>query len=683
MPGVRIALIEAGGSRLGLTTKIPGTAFIASTSPQRNWNFETEPVPALNGRKLYWFQGRILGGSGSINGMLYLRGHSLEYDQWAQLGCHGWSFDQVLPYFKKAETNTRGASEWHGDSGPITVKPSRVDLPICEAFLAAAGEAGFPVAGDQCRCRRGLWPLRHQHRQRSAREHRDCLCTTGPAARKSCRLCEKSARADSRVVSETVEFGMTYITGHDRSQQLLLPEAVDDYVGSDNPVRFIDAFVDGLELAAEGFGRVAPKVTGRPAYAPGDLLKLYIYGYLNRVRSSRRLEAETHRNIEVIWLLRHLKPDFKTIADFRRDNRDAFRHVFRQFVLLCRQLDLFGRELLAVDGTRIKAVNNKDRNFTRASLTQFIKAADAKLDDYLQRLDKSDATESTTGGSRVKNLAEKITAIRERRERYKDMLAELDQTGESQISLTDPDSRAMAAHTHVAVGYNAQIAVDGKHKLIVEQQVTNQVVDMGLLTQTAEPAKEVLGVERIAVVADRGYFKIEDIEACEKAGIDPYVPRPQRGPSVRAGLFRKDEFRYDPTSDSFLCPAGQRLHPYSSSLMRGLKKVNYRNSQACRDCPIRSQCTGNQFRSVSRLENEAVLDRMQARIAQRPDILDQRRETVEHPFGSIKQWMNQGAFLMRGLEKVRGEFSLTALAYNLRRILNIVELSKLIAALPA
>jgi transposase/IS5 family transposase len=485
------------------------------------------------------------------------------------------------------------------------------------------------------------------------------------------------------VVWDTVEFGMTYITGYDRSQLLLLPEAVDDYVGSDNPVRFIDAFVDGLDLAAAGFGRVAPKVTGRPPYAPGDLLKLYIYGYLNRVRSSRRLEAETHRNIEVIWLLRHLKPDFKTIADFRRDNRNAFRQVFREFVLLCRQLDLFGRELLAVDGTRIKAVNNKDRNFTRASLTQFLKAADAKLDDYLQRLDKSDATESATGGSRVNNLAEKITAIRERRERYKDMLAELDQTGESQISLTDPDSRAMAAHTHVAVGYNAQIAVDAKHKLIVEQQVTNQVVDMGLLTQTAEPAKEVLGVERIAVVADRGYFKIEDIEACEKAGIDPYVPRPQRGPAVRAGLFRKDEFRYDPTSDSFLCPAGQRLHPYSSSLMRGLKKINYRNSQACRDCAIRSQCTGNQFRSVSRLENEAVLDRMQARIAQRPDILDKRRETVEHPFGSIKQWMNQGAFLMRGLEKVRGEFSLTALAYNLRRVLNIVELPKLIAALPA
>src|SRR6201985_154593 len=368
---------------------------------------------------------------------------------------------------------------------------------------------------------------------------------------------------------------MPHIAGLDRFQLLLLPESLDDYVGPENPVRFIEAFVDGLDLAASGFVRVEPQETGRPAYMPADLLKLYIYGYLNRVRSSRRLEGETHRNIEVIWLLRHLKPDFKTIADFRRDNRDAFRHVFRQFVLLCRQLDLFGRELLAVDGTRIKAVNNKDRNFTRASLTQFIKAADAKLEDYLQRLDKSDATESATGGSRVNNLAEKITAIRERRGGDKDMLAELDQTGESQISLTDPDSRAMAAHTHVAVGYNVQIAVDAKHKLIVEQQGTNQVVDMGLLAQTAEPAKEVLGVERIAVVADRGYFKIEDIEACEKAGIDPYVPRPQRGPAVRAGLFRKDEFRYDPTGDRLSLSRRSASSSLFVFALSGLKKDQF------------------------------------------------------------------------------------------------------------
>src|SRR5271155_5071205 len=279
---------------------------------------------------------------------------------------------------------------------------------------------------------------------------------------------------------------MAHISGFERRQLLLLPEAVDDYVGSDNPVRFIDAFVDGLDLAAAGFGRVEAKATGRPGYAPGDLLKLYIYGYLNRVRSSRRLERECRCNIEVIWLLRTLKPDFKTIADFRRDNRAAFRAVFRQFVLLCRRLDLYGRELLAVDGTRIKAVNNKDRNFTRSSLREFIRRADERLEDYLKRLDEGDVEDG--GGARTKNLAEKIAALSEKRGRYQAMLAQLDRTGEDQISLTDPDSRAMAAHTKVGVGYNIQVAVDAKNKLIVEQAVTNPVVDLGLLTQTAEPA---------------------------------------------------------------------------------------------------------------------------------------------------------------------------------------------------
>ena len=241
---------------------------------------------------------------------------------------------------------------------------------------------------------------------------------------------------------------MTHICGFARSQLLLLPEAIDDYVGADNPVRFIDAFVEGLDLKAAGFERVEARATGRPGYAPGDMLKLYIYGYLNRVRSSRRLEAECHRNIEVIWLLRNLKPDFKTIADFRADNSKAFRAVFRQFVVLCRNLDLFGRELLGVDGTRIKAVNNKDRSFTRNSLEKFIKAVDERLDEYLKRLDEDDATEAGTGGSRTKNLAEKIEALRTKRDRYGTLLNDLERSGDDQISLTDPDSRAMAAYTN-------------------------------------------------------------------------------------------------------------------------------------------------------------------------------------------------------------------------------------------
>jgi transposase/IS5 family transposase len=478
----------------------------------------------------------------------------------------------------------------------------------------------------------------------------------------------------------TLESRMAHIAGFERNQLLLLPEAVDDYVEADNPVRFIDAFVDGLDLTAAGFLRVEARATGRPGYAPGDLLKLYIYGYLNRVRSSRRLEAECRRNLEVIWLLRTLKPDFKTIADFRRDNRGAFKSVFRQFVLLCGRLDLFGRELLAVDGTRIKAVNNKDRNFTRNSLAKFIRAADERLDDYLKRLDEGDVEEDGMGGgARTNNLAQKIAALRDKRGRYAAMLRELERSGETQMSLTDPDSRAMAAHTKVAVGYNVQVAVDAKHKLIVEQAVTNQVVDMGLLTQTVEPARALLEVETIDVVADRGYFKSEDIEACEKAGCVPHVPRPQRGSSVREGLFRKDEFLYDAERDAYVCPAGKLLTPIRQGRLRDLKKIDYGNPKACRACRLRARCT-NDARSVSRLENEDALDRMAERLRARPEILDRRREVVEHPFGSIKQWMHHGAFLMRGLANVRAEFSLTALAYNLRRALNIVGVEAMTAA---
>ena len=475
---------------------------------------------------------------------------------------------------------------------------------------------------------------------------------------------------------------MTHIPGSDRSQLLLLPEVIDDYVAADNPVRFIDAFVDGFDLKAAGFGRVEAKPTGRPGYAPGDLLKLYIYGYLNRVRSSRRLEAECHRNIEVIWLLRTLKPDFKTIADFRSDNRAGFKRIFREFVILCRRLDLFGRELLAVDGTRIKAVNNKDRNFTMGSLQKFIEAADKKLEDYLKRLDAGDAEERATGGSRVKNLVEKIEALKKKRGEYAARLSALEKSGESQVSLTDPDSRAMAAHTKVGVGYNIQIAVDAKHKIIVEQAVSNDVVDMGLLQRTAEPARTILEVEKIDVVADKGYFRTEDIASCEEAGLTPHVPRPQRGPAVKNGFFRKDEFHYDAEQNAYICPAGQALTPIREGKRRALKKVDYGNAKACRACALRPHCTKD-VRAVSRLENEDALDRMAERLKARPEILERRREIVEHPFGSIKQWMNQGAFLMRGLEKVRAEFSLTALAYNLRRALNIIGMEKLMAAVAA
>ncbi len=477
---------------------------------------------------------------------------------------------------------------------------------------------------------------------------------------------------------------MTHISGSDRSQILLLPERVEDYVGEDNPVRFIDAFVDRLDLQVAGFSRVQAEATGRPGYDPADLLKLYIYGYLNRVRSSRRLEVETHRNIEVIWLLRHLKPDFKTIADFRRDNRTAFKQVFREFVLLCRQLDLFGRELLAVDGTKIKAVNSQDKNFTKAALIKAIKQADERLDGYFKQMDDGDDGEngaSTSGES--KNLAEKIARLKTKRERHHALLGDMELSGDKQISLSDPDSRLMFGGSRTKVGYNVQIAVDCKHKLIVEQEVTNQGSDLGLLAKTAEPARELLGVEEIDVVADRGYFKFEDIEACEKAGLIAYVVKPQRGPAVRQGLFSKDVFRYDADSDQYICPAGQRLSLHYVSWSRDNKKFDYCNREACKACDIRSKCTKGAmgYRRVSRLENEAVLDRMAVRVKNRPEIMNERRESVEHPFGSIKQWMNQGEFLMRRLVNVKAEFSLTALAYNIRRALNLVGVAGLLAAI--
>jgi hypothetical protein len=298
----------------------------------------------------------------------------------------------------------------------------------------------------------------------------------------------------------------------------------------------------------------------------------------------------------------------------------------------------------------------------------------------VRRLDEADAAEiGTRGGSRTQHLTEKIAALRAAGDRHRALLADLERSGESQVSLTDPDSRAMAGHTRVAVGYNVQVAVDAKYKLIVEPEVTNRVVDMGLLAQTAEPARAILGVERIDVVADRGYFKIEDIEACEEMGLTPHVPKPQRGPAVRNGFFRKDEFRYDSDRDVFTCPGDQTLEPHHYGRSRELQKIDYSNPAACPACPLRPRCTTN-IRRVSRLENEAVLDRMAARLKARPELLDRRRETVEHPFGSIKQWMNQGAFLMRGLDNVRGEFSLTALVYNLRRALNIVGIGAMTAA---
>ena len=475
---------------------------------------------------------------------------------------------------------------------------------------------------------------------------------------------------------------MKHIQGISRAQPLLLPSCVDDYVGPDNVVRFIDAFVESLDLVAAGFDRALPKATGRPGYDPSDLLKLYIYGYLNRVRSSRRLEAETRRNLEVIWLMRQLQPDFKTIADFRRENKTSFRKIFREFVVMCRSLDLFGTELIAVDGTRLKAVNSGQRNFTKAKLAKAMAESDERLARYLKQLDDADK-DDTTPPARVDNLEEKISAIKERRARLEAHRAELQASGEDQISLTDPDARAMQSSSRIGVGYNIQIAVDTKHKLIAEQQVHNNVSDLGLLSETANAARANLGVDHIDVVADRGYYKVEDIEACEAAGVTPYVPKPLRGSSVKNGFFTKEQFHYDADADNLICPGGQKLEPKYNSKIRDNDAITYVNRKACKTCDLRVRCTNAAFRKVTRYANEAILDRMAERLTARPEVMDQRRESVEHPFGSIKQWMGQRDFLTRRIENVRGEFSLTALAYNIRRALTLVGVAGLMRAIHA
>lgn len=452
-------------------------------------------------------------------------------------------------------------------------------------------------------------------------------------------------------------------------------------------MRFIDAFVDGLDLAALGFGRAMPKTTGRPGYDPADMLKLYIYGYLNRVRSSRRLEVEAHRNLELIWLMRRLKPDFKTIADFRKSNRAAFRDVFRQFVRICRDLDLYGRELLAVDGTRIKAVNNKDKNFTKRALDRHLAQIDERLERYLQELNEADLCDPENSGRAVSRsvskLHEKIEAMKTRRKRLSGYQKALKESGKDQLSLTDPGARAMDRNTRVGVGYNIQIAVDAKYKLIAEQEVHSKVSDLGLLAKTAIAARDILGVKMLDVVADKGYFEIEDVEACEAAGMVPFVPKPQRGSAVSKGFFPKDRFKYDPGANQVICPGGQRLKPRGNKhlVREGVYALKYRNFPACKSCRIKARCTDGETRTVTRYENEAVLDRMADRLAARPDILDRRRETVEHPFGSIKQWMGQGTFLMKRLDNVRAEFSLTALAYNIRRAITLIGVPALVAAI--
>lgn len=474
---------------------------------------------------------------------------------------------------------------------------------------------------------------------------------------------------------------MAYVAGTDRAQSVLLPDVLDDFVTADNPVRFLDAWVAQLDLGALGFQRAVPAETGRPGYDPGDLLRLYLYGYLNRIRSSRRLEQETHRNVELMWLLRRLTPDFKTIADFRRDHPKALKGVCREFILLCRRLKLFGGQLLAIDGSKFRAVNARDRSYTAPRLKELGQQIDRTIARYLRQLERQDQREAGTEGPSAATLQEQIAALQQRRARYEALQQELAASGATAISLTDPDSRPMKSGAGIEICYNVQTAVDAKHKLIAAEEVTNAAGDRDQLSPLALAAQAVLEAPSPVVVADQGYYHGSEVKTCLEAGITPLVPRPITSANAPLGLFTKDDFGYDRERDVYHCPAGETLTYRTTTVELGRTIKNYRTS-ACGRCALKPRCTRNRDgRKLTRWVHENLMEDMEHRLLQRPELFGQRKVLAEHPFGTMKRAMDQGYFLLKGLTKVRGEFSLTVLAYNLKRVINLIGVPQLMAAL--
>jgi transposase len=486
---------------------------------------------------------------------------------------------------------------------------------------------------------------------------------------------------------------MAFHRGPARQEVELLPACVDDYVDADASVRVIEAFVEGLNLEELELARAQPAATGRPAYHPADLLKLYLYGYLQRIRSSRRLEAETHRNLEVRWLLRGIQPDFKTIADFRKDNRAAFKPLLRQFNLLCRRLELFGAELVAIDGSKFKAVNGQNRHFTQEKLQELLAQVDAKVEEYLQTLDQKDAEAEGAGdpprGTGAPGLSEKLEKLRElqeRKVRYEELLAEMAQSGATEVALTDPDSRKMKGpHGNYYLGYNVQVAVDDRHHLIAAEDVVAEANDFHQLHPMAAAAQEALAAPALQATADRGYHHADQLEACEQAGITTFVPALERVTGQGQDgqpIYGPERFVYDAATDRYQCPNHQYLPRRGRNESRGRRYDLYYERAACAECPLKAQCTTGPHRVLKRLPHQPVVDRAAARAEAHPEIVARRKEIVEHVFGTMRLW-GHDCFLLRGLAKVRAEFSLSALAYNLRRALNILGVGRLLQACAA
>ena len=495
-------------------------------------------------------------------------------------------------------------------------------------------------------------------------------------------MCENDLLNFPKVVALTRGGRMKrFIEGANRDQGTLFPERLDDFVAEDNPVRVIDVFVDELDLSGLGF-KVTPEVTGRPGYHPAMLLKLYIYGYLNRVQSSRRLEREAQRNVELMWLTGRLTPDFKTIADFRKNSGVAIRNVCREFVVLCRRLDLFRQALVAVDGSKFKAVNNRDRNFTPAKMKRRMEQLNQSIACYLGQLDTADRQEPDVAEARTARLQEKIAALVEQMQELEQLDGKLQEAPDRQLSLTDPDARSMKTRGNGIVGYNVQTAVDTQNHLIVAHEVTNVGIDRDQLAPMAEQAREAMGTGDLTVVADRGYYKSEQLLACEEAGITVYLPKPQTSGNHAKGFFDKGDFRYIAADDEYRCPAGERLVWRFQTVERGLTLHKYWSS-ACPRCAMKAQCTPSIYRRVSRWEHEAVLEAVEERLDRAPEVMRLRRQTVEHPFGTLKAWMGSTHFLTKTLPRVRTEMSLHVLAYNLKRVMNILGVGPLLAAVRA
>jgi transposase len=473
-----------------------------------------------------------------------------------------------------------------------------------------------------------------------------------------------------------------FIEGECRTQTTLLPESIDDYITDTNPVRIVDVFVDELDLGKLGFEGIKPAATGRPAYHPAILLKIYIYGYLNRIQSSRRLEKEAQRNVELMWLTERLAPDFKTIARFRQENGKAIRSVCRQFIVLCQKLGLFAESLVAIDGSKFKAVNNRDRNFTSAKLQRRMKEIESSINRYLTALDTADRQEPTVAKAKSERLHDKIAALKEQMKALKDIEVQLNKTEDKQISLTDPDARSMKSRGAGIVGYNVQTAVDTQHHLIVAHEVTNKGSDRNQLSSMAKQAQIATGTEDLSVIADRGYFNSEEILACHEAGITALVPKCKTSGAKAAGRFDKADFIYDAENNEYRCPAGQALIWRSSRIEHGLNLHRYWSS-CCQQCDIKAQCTPSTERRVTRWEHEEVLEAMQTRLDKAPDSMRIRRQTVEHPFGTLKAWMGATHFLTRQLKNVSTEMSLHVLAYNMKRVMAIMGTAAMMEAIRA